>query len=303
MAKTNKVIAFRGEICRDRDGINMKRLTDKSRWDQIYNKGQNSLAGRAQQEGLITGRWKKYFCSYSDYLLWNVILRKYMPPKRGGKGLEVGSAPGNFLVGLHKSFGLIPYGVEYSEPGVMQNRQIFSINQISPDNVILADFFDYEFHQKFKGYFDVVVSRGFIEHFTDMETVISNHLNVLKEGGILVVSIPNLNKSSIYRAWSSRFDRERMNMYNLDIMSKESFEKIFDKTNLVPLFCDYYGTCRLNVMGAAHTFGTRLVISACCKFQRLLDPMLHIFFGNRGADSPKFSPMLLYIGRKLSLPI
>jgi 2-polyprenyl-3-methyl-5-hydroxy-6-metoxy-1,4-benzoquinol methylase len=37
-----------------------------------------------------------------------------------------------------------------------------------------------------------LVSWGLIEHFTDTESVISAHVNLLKPGGILIVSIPNL---------------------------------------------------------------------------------------------------------------
>ena len=40
--------------------------------------------------------------------------------------------------------------------------------------------------------FDVVMSRGFIEHFDEPSSVVDRHLDLLKPGGLLVVSIPNL---------------------------------------------------------------------------------------------------------------
>jgi hypothetical protein len=40
--------------------------------------------------------------------LFNVVLRKYVPKIKGAKVLEVGSAPGDFLVTLNKVYGFIP---------------------------------------------------------------------------------------------------------------------------------------------------------------------------------------------------
>ena len=160
-----------------------------------------------------------------------------MPKNEGAKALVVGSAPGDFLVRLCNTFRFTPYGVEYSEPGVIQNRKIFDLHGIEPNNVICADFFDETFHQKYKGYFDIVISRGFIEHFTDVEDVINKHLNILAQGGCLIVSIPNLNRRSFYGAWSSLFDKERLQIHNLDIMSKDAFTELFDRSDLSALFC------------------------------------------------------------------
>jgi 2-polyprenyl-3-methyl-5-hydroxy-6-metoxy-1,4-benzoquinol methylase len=43
--------------------------------------------------------------------------------------------------------------------------------------------------------FDVVLSGGFIEHFTDVAAIVQKHLQLLKPGGRLVVMIPNLKAS------------------------------------------------------------------------------------------------------------
>ena len=256
----------------------MKRLTDKKRWDHLYKKTQDNSKPLVLEASFTGEGLRKYFYSYSDHLLWNVIFKKYLPKTEGARVLEVGSAPGDFLVRLHKTYGFIPYGVEYSELGVVQNKKVFSWYNIEPDNVLHADFFDDKYQQKFRGYFDIVVSRGFIEHFTDVEDVIEKHLNVLAEGGCLVVSIPNLNRRSLYGACASLFHKERLEVHNLDIMSKEAFNKLFKRKDLVASFCDYYGTLRLNLVSPGNIFLVRLVVCACSRLEPLLNPILYLLF-------------------------
>jgi len=276
----------------------MERLTDKERWDTLYETGQVRPKDYAAEVNLLRKGLGKYFCPYYDYFLWDVIFKKYLLKTERVKVLEVGSAPGDFLVRLNKTYGFIPYGVEYSEPGVIENRKVFSSHNINPDNVIHADFFDDKFHQNFRGYFDIVISRGFLEHFTDVEYVIEKHLNVLNRGGYLIVSIPNLNHHSFYGALSPLLHRERLKMHNLDIMTKEVFTRLFDRKDLSTLFCDYYGTLHLGMLSAGNKLMARLVVSACCRLQRLLNPILYFLLRDKGAESRYFSPMLLYIGLK-----
>ncbi len=276
----------------------MNRLTARQHWDKIWSRNDiNKILAAQKRRSRINKKWPLFY-SYSDYLLENVVLEKMLRTLKGGRVLEVGSSPGTFLVMLNKRFSLVPYGVEYSESGVTLNKKIFCINGLNPENIIYADFFADDFHLRYKESFDVVVSRGFIEHFTNTNLVIDMHLHVLKEGGILIVSIPNLHVNSIYRRWANHYDRERLVTHNLDIMSEDKFCCIFNRSDLKMLFSGYFGTCRLSNLGTANSIGTRIVISACHRIQRFIDPILHLLFRNKGFEGPKFSPILLYVGRK-----
>ena len=106
---------------------------------------------------------------YSGYLFWQ-ICKQYLPKKNGLKMLEIGSAPGDQLVQFKRIFGYDPYGVEYSESGATLNRHVFALNDISPDQVIYSDFFSKDFQEQYCSYFDIVLSRGFIEHFAEPKT-------------------------------------------------------------------------------------------------------------------------------------
>jgi 2-polyprenyl-3-methyl-5-hydroxy-6-metoxy-1,4-benzoquinol methylase len=270
----------------------VKRLTQRERWDRFYAEKQP-----CNPKSKFNNRPRRYSRQYSDHL-WDVVFEKYVPTAEGAKVLEIGSAPGDFLVRLHERYGFIPYGVEYSEPGVALNRRLFSLYNIDPHNVIHADFFKEEFHQQFKGYFDIVISRGFIEHFVNVEDVIEKHLNVITEGGHLIVSIPNLNPRSFYGMVSSCFHKKRLEEHNLKIMSAEAFARVFNGKNLVCLHCDYLGTLRLNMLSFGDSFLGRAILSGFCRLQRILNPILRFLFRDKGMESKLFSPMLLYIGVK-----
>jgi len=276
----------------------MKSLVDKERWDILYKKTQGSSPCSTKKANWAVKGLRKYFCPYSDYLLWNAIFSKYLPKNKNAKALEVGSAPGDFLVRLHQTYGFIPYGVEYSEPGVIQNKNLFHSYNIDADNVIHADFFDDKFQERYKEHFDIVISRGFIEHFNDLENVIDKHVNLLAGGGRLIVSIPNLNRSSFYGTCAALFHKERLEMHNLDIMSKDAFTRLFDKKELLNLFCDYYGTLRLRMVSPGNILPVKLAVYAFSKLDPLLSPLLRLAFRDKGAESRFFSPGLLYIGIK-----
>jgi SAM-dependent methyltransferase len=233
---------------------------------------------------------------YSDYLLWDVILPKYLPRQEGLKVLEIGSAPGDTLVRLKETFGYIPYGVEYSEPGAKLNREIFTGHGIDPSNVIQADFFSPEFQDKYRGYFDIVLSNGFIEHFTNVEDVIRGHINVLAKGGHLVVIIPNLRGMNYFLCYV--FNRKIPAMCNIKIMRKDEFRRLFGEEFLQSKFCGYYGTFDFGVFNTEQGSPLRFLLGLCKVWQAIFNAVFPRLFRDKGAESSFFSPYLIFIGIK-----
>jgi SAM-dependent methyltransferase len=233
---------------------------------------------------------------YRDYLLWDVTYPQFLVAGKGAKVLEVGSAPGHHLIRLRDVFGFEPYGVEYSPSGAELNRKLFHLHGISSDNVIQGDFFSPQFQGKYESHFDVVVSHGFIEHFTDVDGVVAKHLNVLAPGGRLVVTIPNLRGINYWLAWV--FRKELIPLHNLSIMQQDQFCRLFKRHDLAPLLCGYYGTFSFGIFNAGPESTTRYLLIACDKVQRLLNAGFRLLFGARGAESRYFSPYLIFVGVK-----
>jgi len=163
--------------------------------------------------------------------------------------------------------------------------------------VIHTDFFSDEFRESHKERFDVVISRGFIEHFTDVEPVIDRHLDLLAPGGYLLVSIPNLRGFNYPVA--RLLHKEVIPLHNLSIMQKPAYTKLFNRPDLQSMFCDYYGTFSFYLFTSGSSQLVQYGLKLGHRFQPLLNLAFRTFLGDRGAETGAFSPYLLYIGRKV----
>lgn len=277
----------------------MSKLTDRKYWDTVHGSSKKltlweRIKGSIRRQ-LDTG-WLRVFRSYSESLLWERTYAECLPRTEGLKVIEIGCAPGDTLIRLKRDFGYIPYGVEYSSTGTELCRKNFTDNGLDPTKVIEADFFSDKFTNEYREFFDVVVSSGFIEHFDDVTAVVERHLELLKPGGTLVVSIPNLK--GINRLMSQFFHRETLEMHNLEIMDLEQFTKLFPPSATRPLFCDYIGSFDFNLFNTKEGSPRKYILQVARKFQRLFNALLRILFGVRGFEGPSFSKYLLYVGVK-----
>ena len=283
----------------------MERLTRREHWDAVHD-SEKAEAARPREavrshwtrrvlKRVLGNRFLEYMGSYDDHQIWDVIYPQHMPAP-GATVVEIGSAPGEHLVKLSKTFGLVPYGIEYSDSGVEVNRALFTAHGLDPQKVIQMDFFSDECLLRYREHFDVVVSRGFIEHFKDPSHVVDRHLELLKPGGLLIVTIPNLQ--GVNRSLTRLFHKELIPMHNLEIMSKVPFFKLFDTAKVRPLICAYIGTFSFYLFNAKP--GSRLapLLRACMKAQTLLNVSFRVFLGDRGAENPFTSPQLIFAGIK-----
>ena len=284
------------------ENLDVSRLSRKQHWDDVHVGEQACLLNsmerpRSRIKGLLNGAsLKKWMSAYDDYLLWESIFPRYLTQMRDAKVLEVGSAPGEFLVQFARRFACTPYGIDYSEVGVEVNKRVFGRNGFNPGNVIHGDFFSDHFRQQHRGCYDAVISRGFIEHFTDVESVIERHLDLLKPGGRLIVSIPNLR--GVNHVLADLLDRDAIARHNIGIMRTTAFKALFDRRDLTPLFCDYYGTFSFYLFTADQSKARRSGLRFACKVQPFLNGAFRMLFGNKGLECRYFSPSLLYIGSK-----
>lgn len=294
----------------------MGKLSEKEHWDSYHTYEEEGVDSDAGNRGLdvrqlsakrrLVLRVKKLLgpnvltrmSDYGDYLLWDVIFKRHLPQLKGAKVLEVGSAPGEFLVRFSQRYECVPYGVEYSEIGVQINQEVFAAHGLDPDNVIHADFFSDQFHEQYRGAFDVVISRGFIEHFSDPESVVEKHLSLLAEGGYLILSIPNFRGANY--ALLRLFNKRLIPLHNLDIMRKAQFANLFGREELSPLFCDYYGTFSFYLFYTEKDSPLRSALNLSRKLQPALNLMFRLALGDKGAENKLLSPALLFIGRKIN---
>ncbi len=126
--------------------------------------------------------------------------------------LEVGGAPGGYLVHVWREFGHHVCVLDNSPVGIELARRNFALLGI-PGQVLPGDLFA---PTRPTPQFDVVFSLGLIEHFDDTGSVVAAHLEYLKPGGTLVVGCPNFGGVNL--ALLQRLSPSMLEWHNLNAM-------------------------------------------------------------------------------------
>ena len=278
----------------------MKEISRKEYWDDIYDRSSGggvkpSASGAFKRwlRGLFSDRAREAWSSYSDYLLWRVIYPKYLGEARGSKVLEIGSAPGRHLVRLKRQFDVTPFGLDYSQTGVAVNRELFAEAGIPEENVIHASFLDDEAMGQYRQAFDVVLSRGFVEHFDTPSAIVRRHADLVAPRGLLIVSIPNIRKVNLLL--TRFFHPEMLAIHNLEIMLGDRFRDLFTLPELDVRWCGYYGTFSFGLFNVPARSRKRHLLSLCCRLQKPMNLLFYALFRDRGYESRWFSPHLICV--------
>lgn len=220
------------------------------------------------------------------------ICDKFFAFESGKRIIEVGCAPGERILEFSARYNYIPYGVEYTEPGVCSVRTKFKTRGIPAENCIFSNVFDPTFQALYKNSFDSVISLGVIEHFTNVRDAIDAHLNILKPGGKLLIMIPRLR--GIYFPLTRLFAPGLIAKHNLSIMKLKFFRALFPESAIAPLFCGHYGVLNFGMLqGESKT--QKLFVKFLQLSQVIFNPILrhcHFF------ENSLTSPYLMYIGIK-----
>jgi 2-polyprenyl-3-methyl-5-hydroxy-6-metoxy-1,4-benzoquinol methylase len=260
----------------------MSRLSRRENWDYLY------APSRAQASPAPPEACRD---SYSTSCFWATVAC-YMPRQSGLKALEIGCAPGTIPLEFARRFACVPYGVDFSEPGIDRTKENFRARGHDPANALRADIFDAEFQDLVAGKFDVVVSSGFIEHFTDQAAVIQAHLNPLRIGGLLIVKIPNYRGLNYWMGMPTV--RHLYPIHNFKIMNLKIFREGFSLPALRTLACGYEGGFDSSLFD---TGLQTLLLRAYRIMQVGLDGAFRLI---APPETRWTSPYLLFVGRKLA---
>jgi SAM-dependent methyltransferase len=150
--------------------------------------------------------------------------------------------------------------------------------------------------------YDVVVSIGFIEHFTDPKPVISRHLDLLKPGGYLVLEVPNM--AGWLNLWMLRLAgmQEFLSVHNLAVMNIAYFQTIAQDFGLETKFLGYIGGFDPVIVTGSYPYRIRhvwrtghFIVPALVLLERLFFRLLPGVFAKFNA--PFCSSMLLGVFR------
>ncbi|NER26499.1 MAG: class I SAM-dependent methyltransferase [Symploca sp. SIO1C4] len=160
------------------------------------------------------------------------------------KLLEIGCARSAWLPYFAREFGFKVYGIDYSEVGCQQAKQVL-FNAGVEGEIVCADFF-YPPTTMLEE-FDVVVSFGVAEHFEDTTACIKVFSKFLKPNGVIVTVIPNMVGVI---GWNQKIlDRQ---IFDIHLpLDSNGLAQAHNYSGLEVLDCNYFistsfGICNLN---------------------------------------------------------
>lgn len=253
------------------------KLTEKAHWDNYWNSFELPVEIKLSKDNLLLNEELKLF-------------EKFLPKKKLSI-LEIGGAPGQYLVYMHKQFGYDVSCLDYSDIGCEKTRENFKLLDI-PVTVYEKDLFG---DLSDVPTFDVVFSMGLIEHFDDVSGVIQKHLDLLKPGGILLLGLPNF--TGINGMFLKQLAPELIKQHNLRTMNINSWKGFENKLGLEKIFKAYVGGFEpmTFMMREKKSFVNNLLYLKA----RVLNKIFHKNFSMlRSLNSRYFSGYILGIYRK-----
>lgn len=160
---------------------------------------------------------------------------------RGAALLEIGCARSAWLPYFQRQFGFQVAGLDYSELGCQQARDVLGAAGVE-GTIVCANLFAPPHHMQ--GAFDVVVSFGVVEHFENTADALAACSAFLRPGGRMVTLIPNMRGAV---GWLQRWaDR---GVYDIHVpLDAAAFADAHRGARLKVLSCDYVMPFNLTVV-------------------------------------------------------
>lgn len=161
--------------------------------------------------------------------------------RRETKLVEVGCARSQVLPVLAKKMEISVAGVDYSPNGCEQTRLILKREGVGGD-VFCCDIFSIP--EQLSGRFDVVISFGLIEHFSNSDEIVKALAKLLKPGGLIFTNIPNMRGLT-------GFFQKIMNRAIYDVhvpLTPKNMRTAHENAGLHVLECDYFLSSNFGVV-------------------------------------------------------
>jgi 2-polyprenyl-3-methyl-5-hydroxy-6-metoxy-1,4-benzoquinol methylase len=141
---------------------------------------------------------------------WHRVLYDNLTRYRGGSCLEVGCFPGRYLRYFADTFNMTVEGIDLMKPDDSMTLKIHNV-----------DFFEFSGDRQY----DLVCSFGFIEHFEMLGDVIRRHVDLARDGGMVVMTVPNFVHGWRFRS-RRKHDSELFAHHNRDAMVIHNIESV-----------------------------------------------------------------------------
>jgi 2-polyprenyl-3-methyl-5-hydroxy-6-metoxy-1,4-benzoquinol methylase len=210
--------------------------------------------------------------------------------------LEIGCACSQWLPYFAKEYGFIISGLDYSEIGCEQERQVLQQANIT-GNIVCANLFNPPDNLLEK--FDIVLSLGVAEHFEDTSGYIRATAQYLKKGGILITLIPNITGVI---GWIQKIINQKV--YDIHVpLTASNLEQANTDSGIQVLVCEYFlsanfGMC--NLTGIRTNNLTYLMIRLLVAILRRVSSLVHLIEGKIRTfnSNQRFATYVICVGTK-----
>ncbi|NLH47279.1 MAG: class I SAM-dependent methyltransferase [Myxococcales bacterium] len=210
------------------------------------------------------------------------LFARYFPA--GGTCFEVGCYPGDYLIHLGRAFGYTVHGIDQT-PATAALAEHLRAHGVAVGRIHQGDFLSFTPPQRY----EAVVSVGFVEHFSDFETVIQRHADLLAPGGTLLLAAPNFRRMQY--VFHRLFDRENLERHVLAAMDLSRWREILAARSLEILFADYYGTFDFWMDAERPSLVSRVAGQALYRAGKAISRRVH-------RPTPSWSPFLVIVARR-----
>lgn len=192
--------------------------------------------------------------------------------------LEVGCAPGKWLSFLAIDLKCDITGIEYVQIAAEKTAENLKLQNIQNFEIISGDFFTHQFDKKF----DLVISLGFIEHFSHYDKVLENQLALVAPDGYLIVGIPRFKGINYFLQKCIDFfiQNKLIHSHNLSIMNLQTFEHFAESHKLKILSNRFIGGFEpgLFPVGEINNVFARIVLKTLSRSFNLLFGSINSYF-------------------------
>ncbi len=229
--------------------------------------------------------------------LIEAVLRPQLAGRTGLQALEIGSAPGRISLELWRRLGLEPWGLEYTQAGVAAQKALYRRFGLDEALIMQGDLLDAAWRQPHAGGYDLVASFGLIEHFRDPLEVVRNHLELLRPGGVLVVTVPNLNETTWYGRLVRRFNPPVYAIHNTRTCTPEALRDLAAALGVRLLHCGTLGGPDIGFV-PDHRRLSRGLAWLLRVPQPAVNRLNHLILGNRLKPFPRTAATLALVAVK-----
>lgn len=218
-----------------------------------------------------------------DNILFKDIFERFLEAE--GTCFEVGCYPGGYLIYLGKKYNYTVSGIDRT-PYIESRLPMY----LESEGITRGHLFNEDFlHFETKETYDVVCSFGFLEHFSDLDTIVQKHINLVKPSGILILACPNFRKGQYL--FHRTFDSENLSRHVLSTMNISRWRDILSRNNMDVLYDGYYKTVDFWTESFPSSAISQRILLGIQHIAKKVDSHIHI--PNRW-----FSPYLISVSKK-----